>query len=47
LWLPLWIVTTNDPTSIPFGLGILSFIVVFIGGVIILVGVAVRAIHGG
>jgi hypothetical protein len=37
-WLPLQIVTANDPTSIPFELGIMSMLGVFVGGVVAVVG---------
>jgi hypothetical protein len=38
-WLPLWIVTTNDPYAMPVGLGLLTFAVSSAGGVIALVGI--------
>jgi hypothetical protein len=38
-WVPLWIVEARDPYAIPFGLGLVTFAVSFIGDVIALVGV--------
>jgi hypothetical protein len=37
-WVPLWIVEERDPHAMPVGLGLLTFAVSFVGGVIALVG---------
>ncbi len=44
-WAPLWIVETNDPQSIPFELGLLTFAVSVIGGVVALIGLIGLVIH--
>ena len=37
-WVPLWVVAERDPHAMPVGLGLLTFAVSFVGGVIALVG---------
>jgi len=37
-WVPLYIVEARDPYAMPVGLGLLTFAVSFVGGVIALVG---------
>lgn len=37
-WVPLWIVTVRDPQAIPFALGLLTFAVSLVGGIIALAG---------
>jgi hypothetical protein len=44
-WVPLWIVEANDPQSIPFELGLLTFAVSFIGALISLIGLIGLVIH--
>jgi hypothetical protein len=44
-WLPLWIVTTNDPYAMPVGLGLLTFAASVGGGVIASVGIIGLVIH--
>jgi hypothetical protein len=45
-WLPLWIVEERDPQAMPVGLGLLTFAVSFIGGVVALVAL-VRLVTQG
>ncbi len=44
-WVPLWIVEARDPQAMPVGLGLLTFAVSFVGGVIALVGLVRLVIH--
>jgi hypothetical protein len=37
-WVPLWIVEARDPQAMPVRLGLLTFAVSFVGGVVALVG---------
>ncbi|HJX20967.1 MAG TPA: hypothetical protein VJ454_08245 [Steroidobacteraceae bacterium] len=45
-WAPLMIVEASDPQAMPVGLGLFTFAVSFIGGVIALVGFVRVMIHG-
>jgi hypothetical protein len=44
-WVPLWIVEARDPYAMPVGLGLLTFAVSVVGGVIALVGLVKLVIH--
>jgi hypothetical protein len=44
-WVPLWVVETRDPQAMPVGLGLLTFAVSVVGGVIALVGLIRLVIH--
>jgi hypothetical protein len=44
-WAPLMIVEASDPQAMPVGLGLFTFAVSFIGGVIALVGFVRVMIH--
>jgi hypothetical protein len=44
-WVPLWIVEARDPYAMPVELGLLTFAVSFVGGVIAVVGLIRRVIH--
>ena len=44
-WVPLWIVEARDPHAMPVGLGLLTFAVSVVGGVIALVGLIRLVIH--
>jgi hypothetical protein len=44
-WVPLYIVEARDPQAMPVGLGLLTFAVSFVGGVIALVGLVRLVIH--
>jgi hypothetical protein len=45
-WVPLMIVEASDPQAMPVGLGLFTFAVSFIGGVIALIGFVRVMIHG-
>jgi hypothetical protein len=44
-WVPLYIVEARDPQAMPVGLGLLTFAVSFVGGMIALVGLVRLVIH--
>ena len=44
-WAPLWIYEAHNPHSMPVGLGLLTFAVSSVGGVIALVGLIRLVIH--
>ena len=44
-WAPLYIVEARDPYAMQVGLGLLTFAVSFVGGVIALVGLVRFVIH--
>ena len=44
-WVPLWMVEAYDRHAMPVGLGLLTFAVSFVGGVIALVGLVRLVIH--
>jgi hypothetical protein len=44
-WVPLWIVEARDPYAMPVGLGLLTFAVSVVGGLIALVGLVRLVIH--
>jgi hypothetical protein len=45
-WAPLMIVEASDPQAMPVGLGLFTFAVSFIGGVIALIGLVRVMIQG-
>jgi hypothetical protein len=44
-WVPLWIVEMYDRYAMPVGLGLLTFAVSFVGGIIAVVGLVRLFIH--
>jgi hypothetical protein len=44
-WVPLWIVEAYDRYAMPVGLGLLTFAVSLVGGVIALVGLIRLVVH--
>ena len=44
-WAPLWIIMARDRYAMPVALGLLTFAVSFVGGVVALVGVVSIVIH--
>jgi hypothetical protein len=48
-WVPLWIVEARDPQAMPVGLGLITFAVSSVGGVIAVIGLVrlvIQALRG-